>query len=142
MRTQALVEWLSPAVAALDLMPVGDLVLAQLPAEIDLVAVTKRGEVDEAPVDVADNDPSLLKGAEQAADLDERLAHLATLVATTVGCARLGKDRVRLFIGQPRLGIAKLAQNRLNSAQQGIRLLDREVELVLQRSGPRGRQRS
>ena len=46
-------------------MPEGDLLLALLPAEVDLAAVTQRREVDQATVEVPEDDyPSLAPNEE------------------------------------------------------------------------------
>src|SRR4051794_28810221 len=47
-RRRGSVEGLSATVAGFELVPVIDLVLIELPAEIDLVVVDDRGEVDQA----------------------------------------------------------------------------------------------
>src|SRR3954447_22926811 len=50
------VERLAATVPALEFVPVGDLVLAELPAEVDLAAIDQRREVDQSTVDVAEDD--------------------------------------------------------------------------------------
>src|SRR5688500_1403740 len=75
-----LVERLAATVARVELVPVVDLVLAELPAEIDLLAPDHRWEVEQSPVDVAEDDPRLLEHLQQAPDLEQGDAHLAPLL--------------------------------------------------------------
>src|ERR687896_1122270 len=59
--------------SGLRLVPEGDLVLALLPAEVDLATVPDGGEVHEPPLQVAKHDGDLLQLHEGRAELDERL---------------------------------------------------------------------
>src|SRR6266511_679296 len=66
------VEGLAATVARIHVVPVRDVVLAELPAEVDLAPVDHGREVDQTAVDVAKHDPGLLDGLEQPPDLQER----------------------------------------------------------------------
>ena len=55
------VQRLTAAVAGLELVPVADPRLAQLPAEVGLTPIEDRGEIDQAAIDVADHDAELLQ---------------------------------------------------------------------------------
>src|SRR5215217_8094638 len=84
-QTRCSIEGLSATESLLDLVPVVDPVLAELPAEVDLAALAHRGEVDQPAVDVAYDDAGFLEAPEQAADLEESLADGPAVVAATVG---------------------------------------------------------
>src|SRR4029453_11600443 len=86
---QPLVERLAATEACFQVVPEGDLVLAELPAQIDLAAFQNRGEVDQPAVDVAKHDAGLLDRVEQSPDLEERDPDLLALVATSVARSRL-----------------------------------------------------
>ena len=49
-------------VPAVELVPPGDLVLAELPAQVDLLAVQDRWEIDQSTLDVLDDDARSLDG--------------------------------------------------------------------------------
>src|SRR4029079_1255293 len=68
------VERLSATVTRVEIVPIVDCVLSQLPAEVDLAIVEHAGEVDQAAVEVADDDARLVQGPDQVAELEERLA--------------------------------------------------------------------
>ena len=57
---EALFEWLTAAVATLEPVPVGDFVLTQLPAQVDLLALEKGRKVDQPAIDVADDDSGVI----------------------------------------------------------------------------------
>ena len=69
------------------LVPEADLVLVEQPAEVDLLAVPDRGEVDQPAVDVPHDDVDRLQLAQRAAELDERKRD---------GAARVGAAAVRI----------------------------------------------
>src|SRR5690242_6474088 len=82
-------ERLAPAIARLRIVPEGDLLLALLPAEVDLVPVAQRGEVDQPALEVAQHDLHLLEIAERALELDEGLGHDAPRRSAAVRRRRL-----------------------------------------------------
>src|SRR4051812_18206015 len=81
---QPLFERLAATVASFQLVPVADLVLAELPAEVDLPVIHQGGEVDQAAVDVAEDETGLLDRLEQAPDLEEGDADLLAFLAAAV----------------------------------------------------------
>src|SRR5215211_9266928 len=81
---QSSVKWLPAPVPGLEVVPVGDRVLAELPAQIDLLTVADRREVDQAAVDVAHYDAGLLEGGEQTSHLQEGLPDLPSGIAAAV----------------------------------------------------------
>ena len=71
------VERLPATVARLEVVPEADLVLAELPAEVDLAALADRREVDQAAVDVADRRcPSSWSSPSSRRTCEEGLADL------------------------------------------------------------------
>src|SRR4051794_9776132 len=66
-------ELLPARETCIGLVPVRDLVLAFLPAEIDLAAVAQRGEVDEPPLEVAHDHLHRIELAGRRLQLEERL---------------------------------------------------------------------
>src|ERR687892_1141506 len=125
-----LVERLAATVARVELVPVVDLVLAELPAEVDLLARDHRREVEQAAVDVAEDDPRLLHHLEQAPHLEEGDAHLTAFLAAAVAAGGLRERLVGLLVGELVLGVAELAQQRLQLREERVRLLAGEVALV------------
>jgi hypothetical protein len=73
-------------------VPVRNLVLAELPAEVDLTPLHDRGEVDQAAIDVAQDDPGLLDRPEQAADFEKRDADLGARFSAAVRRAVLRRS--------------------------------------------------
>src|SRR6185437_14813032 len=59
----------APGETRLDLVPPGDVWLAQPPAEVDRMAIAQRGEVYQASVKVFDDDASFAERPRQARDL-------------------------------------------------------------------------
>src|SRR4051812_30415014 len=127
---QPLLERLAATVASLELVPVADLVLAELPAQVDLSFIQQSGEVDQAAVDVPEDEARLLDRLEQAPDLEEGDPDLLALLAAAVPRRRLGEGLVGLGVGQVVLGVAQLIEHRRQLREQCIRLLAREVTLV------------
>src|SRR5436190_2255768 len=127
---------LPSTVARVELMPPGDLVLAELPAQVDLLAVADRREVDQAPIEVANHDLRFLDGEQQAPDLEERRSDQPSRSAAAIGRRRLGEQLVGFGIGELVPRVAELAKQRLQPVQQAVRLVDRVVAVVDQgRSG-------
>src|SRR5436190_370421 len=93
-------------------MPVVDLVLTDLPAQVNLPAVQERGEVDQPPVDVPQHDAGLLERFEQPPDLEEGHPDLPPLLATAVARRGVRERLVRLRVGELVLGIAEPAEER------------------------------
>jgi hypothetical protein len=94
-------------------VPPGHLVLTELPAEIDLALLEDGREVDQATVDVADDDPSFLHRQQQPAHLQKGLADLCAGLAAAVGRRRVGERGVGLLVGQQVAGVAQPLQQRL-----------------------------
>src|SRR5262245_51197065 len=69
------VERLTAGVASFDVVPVRDLLLAELPAQEDLAAVDQRREVDQPAVHVTDDDALGLEAPEEVPHLEERQAY-------------------------------------------------------------------
>src|SRR5262249_35186200 len=59
--------------AGIGVMPEADLVLVQQPAQVDLLAVADRREVDQAAVDVTQHDVDRFELPDRPAQLDQRL---------------------------------------------------------------------
>src|SRR5215211_97597 len=102
---QSSVKWLPAPVPGLEVVPVGDRILAELPAQIDLLAVADRREVDQAAVDVAHHDAGLLEGGEQPSHLEERLPDLASGLAAAVRGRGVGEQLVSVLVDQQVLGV-------------------------------------
>src|SRR5207247_8038532 len=77
-------ERLAATESPLQVMPVGDLVFTELPAEIHLAAVDQRREVDEPAIDVPEDETRLLARLEEPPHLEERDAALPALVPAAV----------------------------------------------------------
>src|SRR5436190_4536974 len=128
------IQRLPSTVAGVELMPPGDLVLAELPAQVHLLAVPHRWEVDQASLDVADDDSGALDREQHPADLEERLPDLASRIPAAVRRRGLGEERVDVGVRERVAGGAELAQQRLQPVEKRRRLGDREVALVDQRA--------
>src|SRR4051794_12720432 len=100
-------ERLTPGVARVEVVPEADVRLAVDPAQVDLAAVAQRGEVDQAAVEVAQDDPARVELRDAGLQREERLAHLPARRAAAVGRRRARQRRARLLVGQQ---IARLAQ--------------------------------
>src|SRR5262245_51798753 len=124
------VERLAATVTGLEVMPVGDVVLAQLPAEVHLAAVLDRWEVHEAAVDVAQHDARLLDRLQQPPHLEEGDADLVALLAAAVARGGLREGLMGFGVGQLVLGVAELAEQWLELRQQRVRLIAREVAVI------------
>src|SRR6188472_2958038 len=86
-----LLQRLSPREPRLELVPVPDPLLPELPAEIDLAAVAKRREIDQPAVEVAKDDPDGLELDEPPPNVSEALAHEPRRLAAAVGRGDLGE---------------------------------------------------
>src|SRR4051794_35239934 len=127
---QPLVERLAATEARIQVVPVGHVLLAELPAQIDLPLVRDRREVDQAAIDVAQDDPGLLDRLEQAPDLEKRNPHLLPLIAATVARRGLRERLVRLGVGELVLGLAEAVEHGRQPGEKGIGLIAGEVALV------------
>src|SRR5436190_21041804 len=93
---ESLVERLAATVARVHVVPIADVVLAELPAEIDLAPVDQRREVDETTVDVAQHDPGPFDGLQQPPHLEEGDPDLSTLVTAPISWISIGESLVGL----------------------------------------------
>src|SRR5438105_2017276 len=98
-------QLLSPGEALVDAVPVADLVLAELPAEEDLLAVAQCREVDEPTVDVLHYRAELLDAVDRTCDrgrgaLDVRL-HLGRCLRRDPAAVRLD-HRLKLLLALER----------------------------------------
>src|SRR4051794_34609265 len=82
-------ERLASAIPGVRVVPVADLVLAGLPAEVDLAAVAQRREVDEPALEVAQHHVHRLQLAERPLKLEERLRDDPAGLAAAVRGGRL-----------------------------------------------------
>src|SRR5437763_11666539 len=114
-------------VARVELVPVADVVLAVDPAEVDLAAVAQRGEVDEAALEVAQDEPALDDLGDAAAQLEERLADLLARRPAAVRRRALRQRAARLLVGQPLARVPQRGEPGGEPGQRGARLLDRVV---------------
>src|SRR5947209_17970534 len=83
-RPRACSESLPAREPCIDLVPVADLRLALLPAEVDLVIFAQLREVDAAPLGVADDDLHRLERGGRRLQLVDRLGHHAAGPAAAV----------------------------------------------------------
>src|SRR5215212_2639219 len=93
-------ERLASGKARVRVVPEGDLVLALLPAEVDLAALAQRREVDQSAVEVAQDDLHRLELAERALKLEERLGDDAARGAAAVRRARLLERGASLLVAE------------------------------------------
>ena len=111
-------------------MPEADVVLAVDPAQVDLAAVADGREVDQAAVEVAQDDPAGVEGGDAVLELDERLADDLAGLAAAVGRRAVGQRLAGLGVGQPRAGVAQSGQRAAHPAELRAGLLEREVSGV------------
>src|SRR5262245_3153109 len=123
-------ERLAATITTIEVVPILDIVLAELPAEIDLPSLHQSREVDQAPIDVPQHDSRLRHGVEQTSDLEKGHSDLPSLLAAAVGWGRLGEHLVGLAVGELILGPLQLRQQRAQLRQKSIRLLLGEVALM------------
>src|SRR3954454_23998466 len=102
-------QLLAARVAGVELVPQADVGLPVDPAQVHLAAVAQRGEVDEAAVEVAQDDPALVELRDAGLERDERLADLPPGRPAAVAGRRAGERRARLLVGQQ---LARPAQER------------------------------
>src|SRR3954470_23267365 len=89
-------ERLPAPISRFRVVPEGHLVLALLPAEVDLATFAERGEVHQPTIEVAQDDLHLLQVAECALELEERLGDDAPRRAAAVRGTGLAQRRARL----------------------------------------------
>src|SRR4051812_35739434 len=111
-------------------MPERDLGLAVDPAEIALLAVADGGEVDQATLEVAQDDLAPRQRAEAGLELNERLADLPAGAAAAVAGRTVGERLARLLVGQARVRVAHRLQPSAHPGQDVVGLLDRVMALV------------
>ena len=126
-----------PAKPGLGLVPEADLVLlVDQPAEVDLLAVAHRREVDQAALEVAQHDVDGLELADRAAQLDQRPRRLAPGVRAA-GAARRAPRSPRALARRARPAArARRGPTPTRSATQPrhrVRLLERVVAFVVHR---------
>src|SRR5688572_14611355 len=131
MRLPRSLQGLPPGETRVCRVPPRDGVLAEAPAEEDLVAVALGGEIHETgfgiahddaeSVDLAHRAPGLLRGFE------ELLARVSSAVARRRGLHLI------LPLGHRSLRVAQRLQQRHENGQRGVRLVDRESLVVTHR---------
>src|SRR5262249_3454723 len=115
--------------ARVGLMPEPDLVLVEQPAEIDLLAVANRREVDQAALDVAQHDVDGLELPERQAEQHQRTRNVPPRERAADGRVELreGLARLRTVRDQDRARVLDAADSLGDPAADGARLLDRVV---------------
>src|SRR4051794_12740817 len=129
-------ERLASAITRVRVVPEADLVLARLPAQIDLAAVAQGGEVDQSALEVAQHDLHRLELAERALKLEERLRHDASRCASPVRGSRLAERGAGVLVRELSACRAQPLEPLGDPFQSGICLVDRVVARMLgQRPG-------
>src|SRR3954452_14134146 len=100
-------EILPPAEARIDLVPVRDLVLAFLPAEVDLAAVAHGREVDQSALEVAHDHLDRVELARRRLQFEERFRDDTPGLAAPVARRRLAEGFAGVLVGE---AIARGAQ--------------------------------
>src|SRR4051794_20491024 len=124
-------ERLTSAIARIRVVPEADLVLARLPAQVDLATVAQGGEVDQPALEVTQHALHRLEFAERALQLEERLRDHASRRASTVRGSRLAEGGAGVLVRELRTGRAQPIEPLVHPFQRRIRLLHRVVAPVL-----------
>src|SRR3954451_6726030 len=132
-------EILAPGETCIGLVPVGDLVLAFLPAEVDLTTVAQRGEVHQPALEVADDHLDGVELARSRLQLEERLGHDLARLAASVTRGRLAEGLARVLVGEAVPTRAQSLDSLGHPRQRGVGLFQRVVAVVLQASCSRRR---
>src|SRR5829696_8543165 len=96
----AIVERPAATEAGVGLVPEGDRVLALLPAEVDLLAVAERREVEQPAVEVAQDHLQLAQLDHRVAQLEEALGNRAPGCAPAIGRPRFGERIARVAVAE------------------------------------------
>src|SRR3954452_19929085 len=124
-------ERLASAIPGVRVVPVADLVLAGLPAEVDLAAVAQCREVDEPALEVAQHDVHRLQLAECPLQLEDRFRDNASRLAAAVRRRRLAERRAGVLVGELDTRAPQPLEPLGNPFQSRIRLIDGVVARVL-----------
>src|SRR4051794_24132170 len=99
-RLRTKLELLAPRESSIGLVPVRDLVFALFPAEVDLLPVAQRGEVDQTPLQVAHDNLDSVKLTGSRLQLEKRLGHVLAGLAAAVAGRRLAERFAHVLIGE------------------------------------------
>ena len=131
----AQLERLTAGVARVEVVPELDVVLAVDPAQVDLGAVADGREVDQAAVEVAQDDPARVEGGDPVLELDEGLADDLAGLAAAVGRRAVGERLTGLGVGEPRAGVAQGEERAAHPAELRAGFLECEVASVAHDAG-------
>src|SRR5437763_248156 len=120
----------APAIPRLDVVPVADLILALLPAKVDLAPLDRGREVDQAAVEIAQHDLHLLKLAKVALKPEESLRHDPSRPAAPVAGRRLAERLACLLVGQLPAGLAQPREPLRDPVERRVGLVDGVVARV------------
>src|SRR5215212_570193 len=123
---------LAPRVAGVEVVPEGDVVLALDPAQVHLTALAQRREVDQPPVQVAEDDATVGELGRAGAELDERLADLPAAAATAVPARGADQGLTRLGVGEPVARVPQGDEPLPDPGELGASLLERVMPVVAQ----------
>src|SRR3954447_5462770 len=141
-----LLQRLTPRVAGVEVVPAGDVVLALDPAQVDLTALAQRREVDQPPVQVAENDAAVGELCSAGAELDKRLTHLPAAAATAVPARGADQGLACLGVGEPVARVPQRNEPLPHPRQLRPRLLERVMAVVAHQAAqyirPTGRRRA
>src|SRR5205085_215643 len=130
-----LLERLAAGVAGVEVVPVADPVLLGLdPAQVHLLIVAPRGEVDETAVEVAQDHVALAQRGRGLAQLEEGLRHGPAGVAAAVAGHRSGERVAGVLVQQAVARLAHPRQRLRHPVQRRRRLLQRVVAGVPHRT--------
>src|SRR5215212_254070 len=137
---------LAPRVAGVEVVPEGDVVLALDPAQVHLTALAQRREVDQPPVQVAENDAAVGELGSAGAELDERLTDLPAAAATAVAARGADQGLTCLGAGEPVARVPQGNEPLPHPRQLRPRLLERVMAVVTHQAAqyirPTGRRRA
>src|SRR3954468_24185960 len=136
-------ERLTSAISRIHVVPERDLVLARLPAQVDLAAVTESREVDEPALEVAQHDFHRLELAEGALELEKCPRDAPPRLPPAVRGCGFAERRAGVLVGELDACRAQPLEPFGHPLESGVRLVDRVVARVLRhRAGSSLRRRS
>src|SRR4051812_11949117 len=124
-------ERLASAIAGVGVVPVLDLVLSRLPAEIYLAAVAERREVDQPALEVAQDHLHRLQLAERALQLEEGLRNHAARRAASIRGRGLAQRCSGILVGELLARGAQPLEPLDHPLEGRVGLLDRVVPGML-----------
>ena len=132
-RRVAALERLPAGEAGLDAVPVRDRRLVEQPAQVDLAAVDHGGEVDEAALEVADDDVQALELLQPEGDLERGAGALGPRPGAAGGLGEQGELVVEPAVRQHAAGVADAAHGRADDRAQRVGLVGCPVARVQHR---------